>query len=171
MSSGMDATRGRRVSRHRGAAGIEFALIFPLLFALFYAVVGYGLTMTLVESMTSAASEGGRAALAVDWQSACPPPTNSACVQTLVQTTVRQEVGDRLQWLPAAMRTQVLGINNSNVQVTVEPGNVLSVVVRHNDFRNNGFVPVITLPVLGDIPRVPAVLDVEARVALGSAAI
>lgn len=157
--------------RQRGAAGIEFALIFPLLFGIFYAVVGYGLTMTLVESMTNAASEGGRAAIAVDWQAVCPPPTDSACVQALVTDTVRDTVGDRLQWLPASMRTAVLGIDNSNVQVLVEGGTLLRVVVVHNDFRNNGFVPVISLPVLGDIPRVPAVLNVEARVSLGSPAV
>lgn len=160
---------GARPARQRGAAGIEFALAFPILFTLFYAVVGYGLTWTLVESMTNAATEGARAALAVDWRAACPPPTDSACVQTAVTAQVREAVGDRLQWLPADMHTAVLGMDNSNVQVTVD-GTTLSVVVQHNDFKNNGFVPVIHLPPVGDIPSVPQVLNVEARVSLGDPA-
>lgn len=166
-----EVMQGRPGRRQRGAAGIEFALIFPLLFGIFYAVVGYGLTMTLVESMTHAAAEGGRAALAVDWQAACPPPTDSACVQALVTETVQTTVGENLEWLPASMKTAVLGIDNSNVQVTVEDGTTLHVVVVHDDFKNNGFVPVITLPVIGDIPSVPAVLNVEALVSLGSPAV
>jgi Flp pilus assembly protein TadG len=158
-------------THQRGAAGIEFALIFPLLFALFYAVVGYGLTMTLIESMTNAASEGSRVALAVDWQNACPPPTDSTCIQAAVTDVVRDSVGEQLAWLPPTMKTAVLGADNGNVQVLIEEGSTLVVVLEHPDFANNGFVPVIQLPLLGNVPAVPAVLTVEARVSLGSPAV
>lgn len=159
----------RAPARQRGAAGIEFALVFPLLFALFYAVVGYGLTMTLIESMTNAASEGARVALAVDWQAACPPPTDSACIQDAVTETVQASVAEQLDWLPPAMKDAVLGVDGEAVEVLVED-DTLIVVLDHPDFENNGFVPVIQLPLLGSIPAVPATLAVEARVSLGSPA-
>jgi hypothetical protein len=156
----------RERSQH-GASAIEFVLVFPLLFALFYAVAGYGLSMVLYEAMVHAASDAARAALDVDWRAVCPPPTDGACIQQAVTERARNEVGDRLKWLPPTIQHAVLGANNGNVEVQVENGETLRVVVRHNDFQKNGFVPAISLPVIGDIPRLPAQLVAEGRVSLG----
>lgn len=51
-------------SRHQdGTAAIEFALVFPLFFLIFYGIITYGLIMVAQQSVTLAAAEGARAAL------------------------------------------------------------------------------------------------------------
>ncbi|HEY3599604.1 MAG TPA: TadE/TadG family type IV pilus assembly protein [Paraburkholderia sp.] len=47
----------------RGATAIEFALLFPLFFLIFYAIVTYSLIFVAQQSLTLAAEEGARAAL------------------------------------------------------------------------------------------------------------
>lgn len=49
--------------RCKGAAAIEFALVFPLFFLVFYGILTYGMIMVAQQSITLAASEGARAAL------------------------------------------------------------------------------------------------------------
>jgi len=51
-------------TRHQeGSAAIEFALVFPLFFLIFYGIITYGLIMVAQQSVTLAAAEGARAAL------------------------------------------------------------------------------------------------------------
>jgi Flp pilus assembly protein TadG len=61
-----------RARRHRSCAGrakqrgntaIEFAIVFPLFFLIFYAIVTYSLIFVAQQSLTLAAEEGARAAL------------------------------------------------------------------------------------------------------------
>ena len=47
----------------KGAAAIEFAIIFPIFFIIFYAVVTYGLIFAAQQTITLAAAEGARAAV------------------------------------------------------------------------------------------------------------
>lgn len=49
--------------KQRGATAIEFALVFPLFFAVFYAIVSYSLIFVAEQSLTLATAEGARAAL------------------------------------------------------------------------------------------------------------
>ncbi len=52
-----------RMHRQQGASAIEFALVFPLFFLIFYAIITYGLILVAQQSVTLAAAEGARAAL------------------------------------------------------------------------------------------------------------
>ncbi|WP_322070385.1 TadE/TadG family type IV pilus assembly protein [Paraburkholderia bannensis] len=54
---------GARRERQRGVAAIEFALAFPLFFAILYGIVMYSMMFLVQHSLTSAAAEGARAAL------------------------------------------------------------------------------------------------------------
>lgn len=54
--------RARNVAQ-RGAAAIEFALIFPAFFMLLYGIITYALIFVAQQSLTLAAEEGARAAL------------------------------------------------------------------------------------------------------------
>ena len=49
--------------KQQGAAAIEFAIIFPIFFLIFYAIVTYGLIFAAQQTITLAASEGARAAV------------------------------------------------------------------------------------------------------------
>jgi Flp pilus assembly protein TadG len=49
--------------KQRGSMAVEFAIIFPLFFYVFYAIVTYSLIFVAQQSLTLAAEEGARAAL------------------------------------------------------------------------------------------------------------
>lgn len=49
--------------KQQGAAAIEFAIIFPIFFLIFYAIVTYGLIFAAQQTLTLAAAEGARAAV------------------------------------------------------------------------------------------------------------
>ncbi len=53
----------RSLHRQRGASAVEFALVFPLFFVIFYAIVTFSLIFVAQQSLTLAAEEGARAAL------------------------------------------------------------------------------------------------------------
>ena len=53
----------KRKYKKKGAAAIEFAIIFPIFFIIFYAVVTYGLIFAAQQTLTLAAAEGARAAV------------------------------------------------------------------------------------------------------------
>lgn len=92
--------------RERGAAAIEFALVFVLFFMIMYGIVAYGVVFAVKHSLTQAVNEGARAAVkdvagglpareemarataanAIAWLGArAPEPviTSAACVNTL----------------------------------------------------------------------------------------
>jgi Flp pilus assembly protein TadG len=81
--------RLRRASE-RGTAAIEFALVFPVLFAVLYGIVTYSVIFVAQQSLTLAAEEGARAALnyqsaanaaaalAARGQNACAAASNAA---------------------------------------------------------------------------------------------
>lgn len=49
--------------KQQGAAAIEFAIIFPIFFLIFYAIVTYGLIFAAQQTLTLAAAEGARASV------------------------------------------------------------------------------------------------------------
>ena len=65
LRSGRTRTRGAR--RQRGSMAVEFAMVFPLFFAVVYGIVVFSLMMVAQQNLTMAAEEGARAAL--NWQS------------------------------------------------------------------------------------------------------
>jgi Flp pilus assembly protein TadG len=87
----IQARRGRvrhqRRRSQRGVAMIEFALAFPLFFAVLYAIVMYSMIFLVQQSLTSAAAEGARAALgyqyAANTSAALTSRANAACTRAL----------------------------------------------------------------------------------------
>lgn len=150
--------------RQRGAAAIEFALIFIPFFALFYALVSYGLVMALLQGMTLAAEEGARAAIAVD-RSAFSD--DAAWLNTGITPRVRQQVGDSLDWLPENVKTHVLGDGNTLVGVTLdEDTDILQVQVRYADYATTPLIPMLILPGIGPVPRMGSQLLAQANIRL-----
>ena len=79
------AGRGKRAQR--GTAAVEFALAFPLFFAILYGIVMYSVIFLVQQSLTSAAAEGARAALVyqngADPASALASRAQAACTRAL----------------------------------------------------------------------------------------
>ncbi|QGZ61698.1 TadE family protein [Paraburkholderia acidisoli] len=97
------ATRSRalprtylRRRRQRGNAAIEFALVFPVFFLILYAIVTYSMVFLVQQSLTAAAGEGARAALAyrsnTDPLAALNDRASQACLRALAVVS----------WLPGA---------------------------------------------------------------------
>lgn len=145
-----------------GVAAIEFALLFVVFFSLFYAMVSYALVMLLQSAFVHAAEEGARAAIAVDRLAYA---NNQAYLSNGVEPRVRSVVGNALDWLPAKPKSKVLGAGNSQVQLTVN-GSRLTVRVVYSGYANDPLMPILTLPLIGQIPQVPADLAGNAVIEL-----
>lgn len=93
--------RCRRKRQQRGVYALEWAIIFPVFFALLYGIVCYGLTFLVRQSMQYAVEEGARAALRYPSSSivgSSPPTWLHRSLQA------RRTTADALNWLPPALR-------------------------------------------------------------------
>lgn len=93
-----------------GAAVVEFALVFPLLFLMMYGVIVYGYVFVLHESLVFAAQESAASAVAAD----ATQPGHEAQMTALARNTAVR----LLSWLPGDQAARVLGSNGDKVQVT-----------------------------------------------------
>ena len=64
----------------RGTMAVEFAMVFPVFFLVFYAIVTYSMIFVAQQSLTLAASEGARAALRYQ-PGASVQPAHSRCAR------------------------------------------------------------------------------------------
>jgi len=144
-------TRSQRKHGQTGSVAIEFALAFPVFFSLFYAIVGYGLVMTLEQSLTHASKEGARAAIKADPTAY----TDASAYQSKVAELARNAAAQTLAWLPDTQKALVLGTapNYDKVGVSVA-GSSITVTLSY-PYAQAPLIPVLSLPIIGDIPNVP----------------
>ena len=150
---GHQATTGRQ----RGATAVEFALVFPMLFVVFYSVVVYSYLFVLQENISFAAQESAAAAHRVN-------PVGNPDFDGNVTTQVQERAAEVLAWLPESQRSRVLNAaacaggesNESGVEVCVDGAtNVVTVNLR---FNVDGLFPVLRMPLLGELPPMPDML-------------
>lgn len=148
--------------RQRGSAAIEFALLFIPVFALFYAILSYGFVFMLLQSFGSAAEGGARAAIAID-----PSAFDDTAdyLNNGVIPEVREQVAQQLDWLPSGVKDKVLGAGNQHVAVTLDE-QVLRVIVGYQDYTASPVLPLLELPGIGQVPRVPSRLVGSASIRL-----
>jgi TadE-like protein len=148
--------RQKRLRSHRsqhGAAAIEAALLFVIFFSIFYALVSYALPMVMIQAFHHAAASGARAAVAVEPMEF---PNTLAYVENGVKPRVRTIVGELLGWLPSPAKSVVLGDSNENVQIDFDPGsNLITVTVIFPGYTSNPLIPILKLPGIGDVPKLP----------------
>ncbi|KNX80228.1 pilus assembly protein TadE [Pseudomonas sp. 250J] len=140
--------------RQKGAAAIEFVAVFMVFFAVFYGLVSYALPMLMLQSFNQASSEAVRRCVAVD-------PT-SQTYELDVQGLARQVIGQQLAWMPSALGFSVL----TDTRVTVGADKVLTVVIDYPRSRLTQVLPTLVLPVVGDVPKLPARLQAQASLQL-----
>jgi len=95
----------------RGATAIEFALVFPLFFCVFYAIVTFSLIFVAQQSLTLASEEGARAALnyqkandvpaAINLRAAAACATATNMVAQMISTAACQTVPAACSYQPA----------------------------------------------------------------------
>lgn len=150
-------------SQH-GAAAIEAAVLFALFFTVFYAIVSYSLPMLMTQAFNHAAASGARAAVAIEPDAF---NSNSDYLSQGVTPRVREVVGHTLSWLPQRARDAVLGADNGNVGVDYDSAlRTLHVTVSYPGYRESPLIPVLRMPGIGEVPRLPEDLTGRAVVAL-----
>lgn len=138
--------------RQRGAAGIEFALLFILFFTFFYAIVSYSLAMLLSQGLTQAAEEGVRAAIVVDPLAF----RDEGSYVDRVDTVVLDRVTVALSWMPSKAKRLVLDSGNIQTILTTNAGvKTVTVTVTYPGYASNGLIPTLRLPGIGAVPRLP----------------
>jgi Flp pilus assembly protein TadG len=134
--------------RLRGATAIEFAIIFPVFFLIFYAIVTYALIMTVQQSLTLAASEGARAMLRYQ-----------------LDLGTRQTTACNIARAPLTWLTQTAITCTANTQITDQPSctatgdyKCYAVVVTYN-YATTPLVP----PLLGPLLSLPTPSTLNGR--------
>lgn len=148
----MPATRASGPRRQRGAAAIEFAAVFVIFFAIFYGVVSYSLPLLMVQSFNAAASEAVRRSVALS-----PGVANYS---TLVSAQAETVLLKQLEWMPSA-----LGFSSSDYSVAFN-GTTLTVSINYPKSKLTRVLPFLTLPVIGEVPRLPTNLSAQASIQL-----
>lgn len=136
-----------------GATVIEFAIVFPLLFGVFWAIVSYALPFFTLQVMNHATAEAARVALRAD-------PLQLGCQETAIQLAQNKLV-EQLTVLPS-------GLDGKLVSSVTPNGNTLLIQTLYSNYANNPIIPILNLPGLGPIPNISGDLRAEARVNLPS---
>lgn len=132
----------------KGAVAIEFALVFIIFFAVFYALVSYGLPFVMMQSFNQATAEAVRRSVAVD-----PTTPNYS---TVVVNTANAALSQQLQWLPSTLNL-VVGVDTSSVYDT--GSGTLTVSVHYPVSKLNQIMPFLVLPGIGTVPNLPTHLS------------
>ena len=88
--------------RQLGVYAVEFAIVFPIFFLLFYGVLTFGLIFTAQQSLTLAAEDGARATLR--YQMTSTPASGSVMMAQLRERLALacQVATSRMSWLSSA---------------------------------------------------------------------
>ncbi|MFT4506546.1 TadE/TadG family type IV pilus assembly protein [Caballeronia sp. 15711] len=131
---------------------VEFAIVFPLFFLVFYAIVTYSMVFVAQQSLTLAASEGARAALRYQ-----PGATNATAALALRASAACATAKGLVNWLAssAPCTATYAGCSFDTSMQCVE-------VALNYDYASRPLVP--SLPLIG-LP-VPKNLTASAMVQL-----
>ena len=140
--------------KQKGAAAIEFALVFGIFFAVFYGLISYSLPLLMLQSFNQAAAEGVRQAMSVD------PVAAGTAYPTQVTTLAKTTAKNQLKWIPASFQF-------SDDLITANyTGNTLTVTIKYPTSRLYSVFPALVLPVIGTVPNLPANLLVSSSLQL-----
>ncbi|WP_347903817.1 TadE/TadG family type IV pilus assembly protein [Pseudomonas purpurea] len=134
--------------KQKGAAAIEFALVFVIFFAVFYGLVSYSLPLLMMQSFNESTAEAVRRSVAVD-------PTTTGyknTIETLSITVLKQQ----LSWIPTALQF------NADTDATALYANgVLSVTINYPSSKLYQVLPRLVLPGIGAVPNLPTLLTAK----------
>lgn len=97
----MHSTKRSLLRKQHGVYALEWAIVFPVFFMLVYAIVSYGLTFLVRESMQNAVEDGARAALRYQ----------ASQDRNLRRDAAQAVVLERLGWLPLSLRPEASQVN------------------------------------------------------------
>ncbi|WP_411390413.1 TadE/TadG family type IV pilus assembly protein [Pseudomonas sp. MPB23] len=131
----------------KGAAAIEFALVFGIFFAVFYGLVSYSLPLLLMQSFNQAAAEAVRQAMAVD------PVAAGTAYPTQVTQRAKDTAVAQLNWIPAGFQFSSDYISATYV------GTTLTVAISYPSANLYAVFPALVVPGVGTVPNLPTTLS------------
>lgn len=131
--------------KQKGAAAIEFALVFVLFFAVFYAIVSYSLPLLLMQSFNQSTAEAVRRSMALD--------PNTPGYDSEIKTVATTELNRQLAWIPPA-----LNFNVATDASATYAGGVLKVSIHYPTSKLKQVIPFLNLPGIGTVPDLPVTL-------------
>lgn len=137
--------------RQHGVAALEFVLVFPVFFIIFYSIVTYGLIMVAQQSISLAASEGARAAMRY---------TNNEAIRTLNAQSAAIGINSAAAWL--AGRLVFTGTLLSACPYNANGGRCYRVTVTYPNYQQNPLLPLVPGSFMGVL--VPSQLSSSAVV-------
>lgn len=144
MSKGVSPRFARQ---QKGAAALEFSLVFIIFFAIFYGIVSYCLPLLMLQSFNQASAEAVRRAVAVN-----PEAPDFLALAT---AEANAAIDQQLAWLPTGVRT------NLPAPTVTLVNQVLTVRIAY-PYESRPVVPFLVLPGIGRVPQVPAELAAQA---------
>jgi|TARA_Y100001936_G_scaffold240573_1_gene275233 Flp pilus assembly protein TadG len=127
-------------ARQSGVVAIEFAILFPVFFALSYAVMAYGMYFLLLQSFAYAGEDALRAALATDCAAA-------VCTEAELEPVVTAQVQNSLTWFSADLvNAATAGDDFFSCDATM----LCTVRLSAPPILDS-----INLPIIGSIPNLP----------------
>ena len=130
--------------KQKGAAAIEFALVFGIFFAVFYGLISYSLPLLLMQSFNQAAAEAVRQAMSVD------PVAAGTNYDKQVTARAKATAITQLKWIPASFQF------SDDLVTATYSGTTLTVTIKYPTSRLHSVFPALVLPVIGTVPNLPA---------------
>lgn len=131
--------------KQKGAAAIEFTLVFVIFFAVFYGIVTYSVPLLLLQSFNQSTAEAVRRSVALD--------TNTPGYDSALKALATAELTRQLRWIPAALNFNVA--TDTSATFT---GGVLKVSINYPSSKLRQVIPFLNLPGIGTVPNLPATL-------------
>ncbi|MGF6088359.1 TadE/TadG family type IV pilus assembly protein [Pseudomonas sp. 18173] len=135
--------------KQKGAAAIEFALVFIIFFGVFYGIISYSLPLLLMQSFNRSTAEAVRRSVALDPST----PGYNAALIALAKT----ELTTQTAWIPPA-----LNFNTATDASVTYVGGLLTVRISYPTNKINAAIPFLNLPGIGQVPNLPATLTASA---------
>lgn len=143
--------------RQKGAAAIEFALVFIIFFAVFYGLVSYSLPLLMLQSFNNATAEAARSSVKFN-----PAGLTTAVYSAKVVANAQTVLTTQLAWLPSAFNFNV----TTDATVVLSATNLLTVTIAYPTTKLKTVVPTLTLPWVGSVPSLPTNLTAQASLQL-----
>lgn len=89
-------------NKQKGAAAIEFGLVFVIFFIVLYGVLSYSLPLLLMQSFNHSATEAARRSVAVD------PAVSEGDYKAAVEAVAHSVLIEQLRWVPTALSNKIV---------------------------------------------------------------
>ncbi|PRA30648.1 TadE/TadG family type IV pilus assembly protein [Pseudomonas poae] len=138
--------------KQKGAAAIEFALVFGIFFAVFYGLISYSLPLLMLQSFNQAAAEAVRQGMSLD------PVTAGTAYPTQVTQRAKDAATEQLKWIPASFQFQSSYIVATYVDTT------LTVTITYPSSNLYAVFPALVIPGIGTVPNLPTTLAARSSI-------